>query len=85
MWARSILSVPLAAILTLLVVVIFSQIAGMFSRMKSNFSVVYQKFSDLSVLWFAVITANKLAGWFQILAQRCLRLQCMSLELDQSH
>ncbi|OZS41336.1 hypothetical protein ASV53_24290 [Photobacterium sanguinicancri] len=37
------------------VLVIFSQIAGMLSCMKSNFSVVYQKFSDLLAIWF---TAN---------------------------
>ncbi|PSV99580.1 hypothetical protein C9I89_21765 [Photobacterium lipolyticum] len=68
MWARSILSVPRAAILTLLVMVISSQIAVMLSRMKSNFSVVCQKFSDLLAFWFTAITAIKSANWFQRLA-----------------
>ena len=68
MWAHSILLVHRAAILALEIVVVFSQIAVMLSRMKSNFSVVCQKFSDLSAFWFTAITAIKSANWFQRLA-----------------
>ena len=68
MWARSILSVPRAAILALVIMVVFVKIAGMLSRMKSNFSVVCQKFSDLLAFWFTAITAIKSANWFQRLA-----------------
>ncbi|MDX1303504.1 MAG: hypothetical protein R3289_14375 [Photobacterium sp.] len=69
--------------MTLLVVDIFSQIAVMLSRMKINFSVVYQKFSDLSAFWFTAITAIKSANWSQRLAaieiftvENLIRINC---------
>ncbi|MGF1713298.1 hypothetical protein L4D08_00095 [Photobacterium chitinilyticum] len=86
MWAHSIWLVYRAAILALVIMVVFSQIAGMLSRMKSYLNVENQNFSDLSALWFSDNhrhLVGRLVSGFG--AARCLWFRCMSLELFQSH